>query len=1017
MTEETRGLSLGSVYRSAEAWEWAHESSEPDDALPIDPGTVTAVMVVHNAEEWLQRQLLSLASLSPRPGAILVVDNGSSDGSSDLLERALEEGVITELLTGSPDQGFGAAVAQALAGRDTPEWIWLLHDDSAPKRGALAELLKCVVKQSADVLTPKLLMPKRRNYPDQLLEVGRSIAPLGRQVITVETGDIDQHQLDPEPTLGASTAGLFIRGSVWQELGGLDPDLVLFRDGVDFGWRANDAGFRVLTCPQAALYHRQAGRLGWRKSDLAPRPQALDRAAAMHLLLAREAKPARKRILLWFSCIARMVGFLLGKSLTRAKDELAALKEVGSSKDRTARMRERIQNAEKIRPKRADSLRPVRYDALRALADGVAASAVERYRELVSTESDISIDDLTGGDFDGGRHKSDRRFAPILIVSAILLLAGIVSGREWFGAGGLAGGGLLPPPETLAEAWSSFIYPTAGVAGSSPLWLGVMALGSTVAFGQPFLFVVLLLILSPLLSAWAANALLRLFVEADLPRAVLAGAWGVGLWILGLPQTGSLTGIAWAIGLPMMVRAVFRWIERGSEGAERWRGPAATAGWLILLTAAYPLAWLLAVPAGVIWAIRERERWPEVAVALGGPLVFLAGWMPALIGHPGRLLTGVDPLAGPDHKIGPELLLGMINAGSSHLIPAGILLGSVIGATVFLIVKQNTLRTGLMALIGSCCALLVAATLSRFVVAVNGGWARPEVSVWVLVAYAGLLTGLVLVGMSVETVPKWLSAALITAQALVIGWTCVIGTSEIVRPVSSALPSYVTAVEGSTRLTRTLMVSLDGRKARWSVVSSEQPQWGSAERDPVSADPAIATSLRRIAQSVSSAQLDREAVQMLADLGVGHLWVRGASAEQIAAISNTSGMARAAVDDDTQVWTVTGLISRARVQAGSQSESLPAGQLPDGPDNRRLLLAEPVDSRWRAYLNGDQLTPVEDPNGRQAFILPAGTGQVTWQMKPNTPYLIGQAIAALLLIILAAPVVGSAAQARRGKED
>ena len=45
-------------------------------------------------------------------------------------------------------------------------------------------------------------------------------------------------------------------------------------------------------------------------------------------------------------------------------------------------------------------------------------------------------------------------------------------------------------------------------------------------------------------------------------------------------------------------------------------------------------------------------------------------------------------------------------------------------------------------------------------------------------------------------------------------------------------PAYVTAVEGSPRQTRTLMVNVHGSDVRWDLVDAENPSWGSGERPP-----------------------------------------------------------------------------------------------------------------------------------------------------------------------------------------
>ena len=77
-------------------WSWIDQDEDDGDLPEVDPASVTAVMVVHGADEWLPRQLLSLAGLSPRPGRLVAVDTGSSESARGLLRRELDEGVLDE---------------------------------------------------------------------------------------------------------------------------------------------------------------------------------------------------------------------------------------------------------------------------------------------------------------------------------------------------------------------------------------------------------------------------------------------------------------------------------------------------------------------------------------------------------------------------------------------------------------------------------------------------------------------------------------------------------------------------------------------------------------------------------------------------------------------------------------------------------------------------------------------------------------------------------------------------------
>ena len=203
------------------------------------------------------------------------------------LDRAHDQGVLDAVYDGSREFGFGAAVnapwsstlptckmtrTRSAFARCRPDthWLWLLHDDAVPAPDALYQLLAHVTTdQSIDLTGPKLLLPRRRHGGQPISEIGVSISDTGRRELDLDVDEIDQGQRDePQERLGVSTCGMLVRTAVWQELDGLDPALPVFRDGVEFGWRAHLNGYRVVTTPAAQLTHRQVGRAGLRPRGL-----------------------------------------------------------------------------------------------------------------------------------------------------------------------------------------------------------------------------------------------------------------------------------------------------------------------------------------------------------------------------------------------------------------------------------------------------------------------------------------------------------------------------------------------------------------------------------------------------------------------------------------------------------------------------------------------------------------------------------------------------------------------------
>ena len=996
---------------AAELWSWIDE--EPDDVIPnpIDPDDVVAVMVVHNAEDWLQRQLSSLNRLNPRPGRIVVVDNGSSDSSRVILDRACAVGTVDAVLTGDPRWTFGQAVAHALRG-DEP-WIWLLHDDSTPMPNALDELLRGAALTGADLLFPKLLQPRRRNYPETLSEIGQTISRSGRRVSTVEEGDIDQGQDQPQEILGGSTAGLLIRGMVWRQLGGLAPELTFHRDGLDLGWRANEAGFRVLTWPEAALHHRQAGITGLRTTVVPEDPHENDRLAALRVVAARGPRPRRKGALVvgsWF----RAFGFLLLKSPRLARAELRAARRFATEPGRVEELRSRTVAASRdVAP-----LLPNRNWPLRNAFDKFGAGIAERYRDFTSQESGISIDEMTGDDYAGGPTRR-RVVTPVALLTVLLVLGGVAAMRTLLGAGEVFGGGLLPAPASAMKAWSQALSPVVGTAGSNAPWLSIGALLSFLTFGSPQVLVVLALVLAPLLAAMSLHSLLRHLEVPQGAAATIAAVWSGATLLLGLVTAGDIAGMLLAIVLPSLARAVVVIHRDDTVGAERLRAPAGAAFWLLIGAAAWPMLWVLAAVAGTVWAVRERHRLVEVLIVVLLPAAFLAPWLPNLIAWPGRILTGPDPLAWPAFSP-PSIAMffGRILPSGFPVLVNVIFFGILALVALYATMRLNSTRQRLMVLAGVGVPLLIGALLSRVVIPVGGGEARALLSGWALLAVAALLMPLVELREDQERprIDRRIVLGLLSASSsLALAVWVIFGFSGPVSNQSSALPGYVRDVTTSTRQTRVLMIQsgTDGGLT-WNVVDATQPRWGSGERNPVGS---FGDEYAALVQLFGGGDAPEDLADRLADVAISHVWMRGFSAEQLAAVGNAAGLSRAAADDKTVVWTVIGLPSRARIQDSSGSLPVADAEVQAAAEQRILELAEVTDDRWQASVGGTRLEPVLD-RSKASFVVPAEvSGGLTWGLGPTWISFGWQLFVVLVLVTLAAPTAGGAASARRGLED
>ena len=228
---------------------------------------------------------------------------------------------------------FPEAVALGLEHVGDCEWVWILHDDANPDPGALEALLAASIEHPrADILGPKL-----REWPSlrRLLELGVTISGTGRRETGLERGEYDQGQHDDvREVLAVNTAGMLVRRTVLNQLGGFDRQLPIFGNDIDFGWRAAEAGHRTLIVPQAVVFHAEAAHRGIRRTPITGRhTHYQERRAALYTLLANSSGRSLpfQVVRLAFGTVLRMIGFLLARQVGQALDELAALVSVYSS--------------------------------------------------------------------------------------------------------------------------------------------------------------------------------------------------------------------------------------------------------------------------------------------------------------------------------------------------------------------------------------------------------------------------------------------------------------------------------------------------------------------------------------------------------------------------------------------------------------------------------------------------------------------------------------------------------------
>ena len=226
----------------------------------------TAVVILNwNGADLLRRYLPSvIAGTDPSQGKVIVVDNGSTDNSIQLLNQ---EYPAIELLPFSENYGFAEGYNRAIAILAKRfEYIVLLNSDVAVKPGWLTPLIAYLdANPDCAAVQPKLLSDTRRSHFEYAGAAGgfidRNGYPYCRgRIFSVCEPDNGQYD-PPADVMWASGAALTVRSSVYLSCGGLDKDFFAHMEEIDLCWRMRLAGWKLAAVPASVVYHLGGGSL------------------------------------------------------------------------------------------------------------------------------------------------------------------------------------------------------------------------------------------------------------------------------------------------------------------------------------------------------------------------------------------------------------------------------------------------------------------------------------------------------------------------------------------------------------------------------------------------------------------------------------------------------------------------------------------------------------------------------------------------------------------------------------
>ena len=208
--------------------------------------------------EWLE----AVTKLEYPNYDILVVDNGSTDGSPEAIRKRLPG--VTVLENGENlgyARGFNIGLEHAF--RNGAHYALIMNNDAVIDPEALDALVEAAESDTTvGFVSGKVLQYFR---PDEIQSVGMTPHRLRLYGGLMGYGEIDRGQYD-ETVDREITDDVFllVRKAVFDRLGGYDEDLAFYGpENVDWCLRVRNAGFRIVYAPKAKLWHKGRVGVGW----------------------------------------------------------------------------------------------------------------------------------------------------------------------------------------------------------------------------------------------------------------------------------------------------------------------------------------------------------------------------------------------------------------------------------------------------------------------------------------------------------------------------------------------------------------------------------------------------------------------------------------------------------------------------------------------------------------------------------------------------------------------------------
>jgi GT2 family glycosyltransferase len=216
---------------------------------------ISVIVLNWNGIQYLKSCLDALATQTYSPREVIVVDNGSTDGSAEWVRTHFPP---VKLIENGKNLGFGGGNNVGIRASQG-KYVMILNNDTRLDSfcvGALKESIEKDEKYGA--CASKILL---QEGGDRIDAAGIAICPDG---LSIGRGRLERSVLYDRETevFFASGCACLYRREMLEDIGLFDEDFFAYAEDTDMGWRARLAGWKCIYSPRAVVFHLHSASSG-----------------------------------------------------------------------------------------------------------------------------------------------------------------------------------------------------------------------------------------------------------------------------------------------------------------------------------------------------------------------------------------------------------------------------------------------------------------------------------------------------------------------------------------------------------------------------------------------------------------------------------------------------------------------------------------------------------------------------------------------------------------------------------